>query len=305
MERYTVEVDQKSPMAQTMQASERVKQSIATRMHNSIEGILLAFIIGIEIVLNFIQFTLAKTLTPADVLLVITECCTTILVFYLFVAPGKRGRQALQSFQDAYAKWVEACESLCTGKLLTAFRAHCKARTEKEAEELREARLERLENLYVTREEFKVLQYKTKKQLRALVRNKEISKAAYKQVLVCMKPIYVKPYQVDLILTGEDQKQTDRGLKGGDYYEAIGAAVKPLVSVAFALVASVAGIIGRDISNPVQVIASIALTCLRICVAVYSGYKFGWTVIAREEGYIRARTNYINNFEEEYKKAPQ
>ncbi len=305
MNDYSIDLEKKSPMAQTMQAGERVKRSITTRMHNSIEGILLAFIIGFEIVLNFIQFTLAQTLTPADVLLLITECCTTVLVFYLFVAPGKRGRQALQSFRDVYDKWLAACERLRAGNLLTAFRAHCKARTEKEAEELREAQLEHLENLYVTREEFEVYKHKSKKQLRKLVKNREISKAARKQILVCMEPIYVKPYQVDLILTGADNRSTDAGLKGIDRYEVIYMAVKPVISIAVAFLTSVAGIARKEISDPIEVIASIALTCLRICVAVYSGYKFGWTVIAREEGYIRARTNYIENFEEEHKKAPQ
>ena len=305
MDKYSVDVEKKSPVAQAAHTTERVKQSLATRMHNSIEGILLAFIIGIEIVLNFIQFTIAKDLTPADFLFIVTECCTTVLVFYLFVAPGKRGRQALQSFQDACKEWSAACKRLKDSKLLTAFRAHCKAASEEEAAAIREARLDHLENLYVTREEFEVLKLKSKKQLRALKRNGEISKAAYKQILICMQPITVKPYQVNLILTGEDEKQNDRGLKGGDHYEAIGAALKPVTSVALALIASVAGIIGRDVSNPVEVIASIALTCLRICVAVYSGYRFGWTVISREEGYIRARTSYIENFEEEQKKAPQ
>ena len=167
---YKIDIGKKDPLKKSVESTDRITRSIGAKLHNSIESILLAFVVAIEIVMNFITFSLSGQLTPEDVLFILTECFTTVLVFYLFIAPGKRGRQSLQSFTDAFDDWVEACRQLRTGKLLSAFRKYCQEKSAKDAEEEREARLERLENLYVSKEEFDEYKKKSKKDLMKMQR---------------------------------------------------------------------------------------------------------------------------------------
>lgn len=293
--------EKQSPMAKSVEAAERVEKSLAARARGSIEIILLVFIVFLEITMNFIGFALKNTLTPSDVIFIVTECLTTVLVFYLFILPGKHGRKALPSFREIQNAWEEACKRLRDNFKLVAFRQYCQDMTASEIEELRRTRMERLENLYVTKEDFEALKKKSKKELRALVKRRVISRAAYRQILVCRSEIKVKPYQADLILTGATTQSAKKGLNGSDNYEALRVSLQPVLCIALALIPSIIGIVEKEILSPLTVIASIAVTCLRICVAAYGGYKLGWQVADREEGFIRARTNYIETFEEKEK----
>ncbi|MBQ8357865.1 MAG: hypothetical protein IJX39_08690 [Clostridia bacterium] len=313
MGKYDIETTEKSAFAKTVERSEAVQNAVVTKAKGHIDIILLTAVCVWEIILNFVVLSFGRALDWRDILFTISETFTTVVVFYIFIPRGKNGRMALPSFSDAVTAWHEVCESLRKQFLLTPFRKYCREYSEREAKRAREAAMEHLENLYVTKEDFegspatddrpekKGYRSMSKKELKRRVKEGEISKAAYRQILACKESITTKPYNADLILTGSKKEHHDEGLKDNDHYEAAGMISKPIVCVLWAVVSKAADIAQQEITNWLIVAASIVMTVFGICLAAYTGYRFGWKCIDREEDRIKARTSFIYRFLEKHK----
>ncbi|MBE6555514.1 MAG: hypothetical protein E7663_04700 [Ruminococcaceae bacterium] len=289
-----------SLMAEATAKTEHAAAYVGGRIKNSIDGILIALVVTVEILMQFAVFSLNTAFSWQDVIFAISEAGTTILAFYVFVPSGKNGRTELASYQTASTSWREACKRLRDASLLSAFREFCKRCSAADIAEEREAALEHLENLYVSRADFNE-KYRTlsKKALKRCRRSGEISREAYRQILVCRAPVQSKPYKADLILNGTDRRQATKGLKEGDHYEAVNIALKPIFCVLWVFVNEAAQIASQCVENGLLVVISIVMSILGVCFSAFMGYRLGWSVVAREEKFINARIAFIDRFCEE------
>ena len=306
MGKYDVKVGD-STVATAVQKVESVKTALTTRASKSLDGILLAVVCALEVMLVFVSVSFTRTFSILDAVYAFSESAVTIVVFYMFIQPGKNGRIGMQSFQNAYNEWKTLCNHLRDNNLLRLFRTHCETCTKEERQKIKDAQIERLENLYVTREEYEGTEEQkgycqmTKKELKKLRKAKKISKAAYKQILVCQKPVETPPYNPNLILDGSDDKNVRRGLKTGDHYEAIGIALKPLTCFIVTVITKILQITQNDVQDWFTVVVSVFFTIFCICLSAFLGYRFGWNCITREQGYIEARSGFIRQFKENAK----
>lgn len=310
MEKYHIDVGG-GTLANVAQKADDIKLSIATRASKSIEGILLAVICLLEALLTFVTLSFSQDFTLMDVVCTISESAVSVMVFYIFIQPGKNGRSGIPVYVSIRQEWQTACSNLRKMDVLNLFRKYCETRTQEERESIKERKLERLENLYITREAYygtdKARGYckMEKNELKGLYKKGKLTKAAYKQILDCNEYIEVKPYNPDLILSGTDDGDVEKGLKTGDHYEALGVALRPLVCFIVTIITKILQVSQDESISPFVLVVSILFTLFSICLAAYMGYKFGWNCIKREEKHIEARTAFINQFIESHpQKAP-
>lgn len=309
MGKYDVEIKPENKMAQAVQGAESLKLALTTRASKSIDTILLAVVCALEILLAFVSVSFAKTFDWMDAICTFSESAVTIAVFYMFITPGKNGKRGMKEFQDAYTAWRAACKTLRDSLLLVPFRQFCHSCSKEDNRRAREAEIERLENLYVTREEYEgtdeVKGYRsmTKKELKKKRKEGAFTKAAYKQILRCNEPLKTIPYNADLILDGAEKEEQQRGLKTGDHYEMVGMILKPFTCFAIMVITKILEFSRDANQNVLTVIVSILFTVFSICFSAFMGYRFGWTVMTREQRYMDSRTAFIYRFDEERKKS--
>ena len=310
MGKYDIDVCE-NVVGNAVQTVENIKHTLTTRASKSIDGILLAVVCALEMLLVFVSVSFSRSFSFMDAVCTFSESAVTIVVFYMFIQPGKNGRMGLKIFQDACDEWKKLCEYLRDNRLLRTFRRHCENNTNADRRKIREAKIERLENLFVMREEYEGTEDQkgycamTKRELKKLRKAGKFSKSAYKQILECNKPIETKPYNPDLILDGSDDKNVCKGLKTGDHYEMVGVILKPVICFIITVASKLVQISRNDIRDPLAIAVSVFFTIFSICFAAFLGYRFGWNCIVREQGYIEARSGYIRQFKEEYQKSPE
>ena len=310
MGKYDIDVGE-SVVDNAVQTVENIKHTLTTRASKSIDGILLAVVCALEVMLVFVSVSFSRSFSFMDAVCTFSESAVTIVVFYMFIQPGKNGRMGLKIFQDAYNEWKTLCKHLRDNNLLRAFRKHCENNTKADRNKIREAKIERLENLFVTREEYEGTDKQkgycamTKREVKKLLKAGKFSKAAYKQILECNEPIETEPYNPDLILDGSGDKNVRKGLKTGDHYEMVGVILKPITCFIITVASKLVQISRNDIQDPLAIAVSVFFTIFSICFAAFLGYRFGWTCIVREQGYIEARSGYIRQFKEEHQKSPE
>jgi hypothetical protein len=262
----------------------------------------------LEILFTFVSLSIARDLSIMEILCTFSESIVNIVVFYLFIQPGKNGRTAQEAYITAYKTWRDTCKHLRDNGLLGAFRDFCRACTAADEDAVKKSAIERLENLYVTLADYEgtaeVKGYRsmTRKELRALKKSGVISAQAYRQILRCNKPARVVPYNANLILDGSEKAQIERGLKKGDKYEAVGVALRPVTCFILTVVTKALQIAQEEIINPLAIAVSILFTIFGICFAAFMGYRFGWNCMGREQKYIETRTSFLDRFLEENKK---
>lgn len=306
MEKYSVDTDALGTKA--VQATEQATKAVTSRAGKYVDIILLLSVCALEILFTFVSLSIARDISIMEILCTFSESIVNIVVFYLFIHPGKNGRCAQETYVNAYKTWRETCKHLRDNGLLGAFRNYCRACTAADEEAVKKSAIERLENLYVTVEQYEGTETEkgyrslTRKELRALKKAGTISAPAYRQILRCNKPARVVPYNANLILDGSEKAQIDRGLKKGDKYEAISVSIRPLTCFLITVVTKAIQIAQEEILNPLAVAVSILFTIFGICFAAFMGYRLGWNCMVREEKSIEARTSFLDRFLEENKK---
>lgn len=304
MGKYDVDTGE-SKVAKCVQKADELKSTLTTAASRSIDGIVLSVICLLEVLLTFVSISFSKTFDPISAILAFSESTVAILVFYMFIRPGKNGRRGIKIFQDALSAWKSACQTVRNSHLLKAFRSYCDQKTKEDVQRIRDAEIERLENLYVTREEYEGCDGKkgyremSKKELRALLKKGNITKAVYKQIIKCNAQIDLPPYNANLILDGVGEADVQKGLKTGDHYELIGVLLKPITCFIVAIVPKIFEIARSDVADPLAAIVSIIWTIFSLCLAAFFGYRFGWKCVEREQVYIEARTTFIDGFIEQ------
>ncbi len=275
------------------------KQKMMNKLRGSMNAVCLITIIALEVLHRFVTYGFNAEFAIDYVFSALITSMTSLLAFYVFFPNGKRVGRARKSYMEAGAELKKARSALRKNNLIATFRVWCRTRSDKEADAVIEARLEALENLYVTREEYMEYRLFSRKQLRALVREGKITKEAAKQIRVCNRAVKCKPYAPTYFLSDVKEGRESAYLRGKDHYEARALAMRPVFCVAVGVVTSIITWTPKQMGSPLDVFLSIAISIFQICLASLSGYSSGQTAAAKEELAIRAKTGFVEEFNEE------
>ena len=281
------------------------RQKVMNKLRGSMNAVCLITIIALEVLHRFVTYGFNAEFAIDYVFSALITSMTSLLAFYVFFPNGKRAGRSRSSYTEAEDELKKARGKMRANNLIAAFRSWCRSRSDKEADAVIETRLESLENLYVTREEYMEYRLFSRKQLRAIVREGKITRAAAKQIRICNKAVKCKPYAPTYFLSDVKEGRESAYLRGKDHYEARALAMRPVFCVAVGVVTSIITWTPKQMGSALDVFLSIAISIFQICLASLSGYSSGQTAAAKEELAIRAKAGFIDEFNEEMGANPQ
>lgn len=285
----------------TALAVEDAKQKVKNKLRGSMNAVCLFTIIALEVLHRFVTYGFNAEFAIDYVFSALITSMTSLLAFYVFFPNGKRSGRSRSSYREATKDLKKARDAVRDNKRIAAFRAWCRAKSDKEADAVIETRLEALENLYVTREEYMEYRLLTRRQLKKLVKAGTITGEAAKQIRRCNKAVKFKPYAPTYFLSDVKEGKEDVYLRGRDHYEARALAMRPVICVGVGVVTSIITWSPKQMGSALDVLLSIAISVFQICLASLSGYSSGQTAAAKEELAIRAKTGFIDEFNEAMK----
>ena len=275
------------------------KQKIKDRLRSSMNAVCLITIIALEVLHRFVTYGFNAEFAWDYVFSALITSLTSILAFYVFFPNGKRSGRLRSAYIEAQEDLKRARQKLRDHKWIAAFRTWCRAKSDKEADAIIETRLEVLENLYVTREEYMEYRLLSRRKLKKLAKKGKITKDAAKQIRFCNKAVKCRPYAPTYFLSDVKEGKDNVYLRGKDHYEVRALTIRPLFCVAVGIVTSLITWYPKQMGSVLDVLLSIAISVFQICLASLSGYSVGQTAAAKEELAIRAKTGFIEEFNEE------
>jgi hypothetical protein len=275
------------------------KEKIKNGLRSFMNAVCLFSIIALEVLHRFVTYGFNAEFAWDYLFSALITSLTSILAFYVFFPNGKRSGRLRSVYIEAQEDLKKARKTLRDNKWIAAFRAWCRAKSDKEADAIIETRLEVLENLYVTREEYMEYRLLSRRKLKKLVKKGKITKAAAKQIRLCNKAVKCKPYAPTYFLSDVKEGKDNVYLRGKDHYEVRALTIRPLFCVAVGIVTSLITWYPKQLGSVLDVMLSIAISVFQICLASLSGYSVGQTAAAKEELAIRAKTGFIEEFNEE------
>lgn len=287
----------------TAVAVDGAKQRVKDKLRGSMNAVCLVTIIALEVLHRFVTYGFNAEFAIDYVFSALITSLTSLLAFYVFFPNGKRAGRAKAAYEEAAEMLKGARAELRTKGWISAFRAWCRAKSDREADAVIETRLEALENLYVTREEYQQYRLLSFWKRRKLVKAGTITKEAAKQIRICNKAVKVKPYAPTYFLSDVKEGKENVYLRGKDHYEARALAMRPVFCVGVGVITSLITWSPKQMGSALDVLLSIAISVFQICLASLSGYSSGQTAAAKEELAIRAKAGFIEEFNEEMGKA--
>lgn len=275
------------------------KQKIKDRLRSSMNAVCLITIIALEVLHRFVTYGFNAEFAWDYVFSALITSLTSLLAFYVFFPNGKHAGRIRDTYMGAQEDLKQARKTLRDNKWIAAFRTWCRAKSDKEADAVIETRLEVLENLYVTKEEYMEYRLYSRRKLKKLVSEGKITKEAAKQIRFCNKAVKCKPYAPTYFLSDVKEGKDDVYLRGKDHYEVRALTMRPVFCVAVGVITSLITWSPKTMGSALDVLLSIAISVFQICLASLSGYSSGQTAAAKEELAIRAKAGFIDEFNEE------
>ncbi len=285
----------------TALAVDGAKQKVKNKLRGSMNAVCLITIIALEVLHRFVTYGFNAEFAIDYVFSALITSMTSLLAFYVFFPNGKRAGRAREAYREAVKALSAARRILRLNGGIADFRAWCRARSDKEADAVIETRLEALENLYVTREEYMQYRLLSRRQLRKLAKEGKITKEAARQIRVCNRAVKCKPYAPTYFLSDVKEGKESVYLRGKDHYEARALAMRPVFCIGVGVITSIITWTPKQMGSALDVLLSIAISVFQICLASLSGYSSGQTAAAKEELAIRAKAGFIDEFNEAMK----
>ena len=276
-------------------AVQRVKTQTGSALRGSFYAVCLVAIILVEILRRFVTGSINKAFTWETVFAALVASLTTLLTFYMFFPSGKGAGMLKRAFVEAQQLMEKAVKRINAG-LKTAFRDYCTERSDEEAEEERQAAFETLEDLYVTREEFKNRwRLASWWALWRAVWRHEITRAARRQILRCRKPFVAEPYIPDHFTAGVSTKKQKKMLRG-DSYETRVLLQKPLMVMLVIVAQSAFTMAIHGAGDALEVLFAIVMSVFQICLAAFSGYLAGQKVAEHMTAVNLVKAGFMMDF---------
>lgn len=297
---------EEKPLLRAAEGAVAGRRRLSELLESSVSAVCLIAIVALEVLHRFVEGGFNPAFTAAYIVSAATSALTSLLAFYVFFPSGKSAGRTRAEYRGAAGALSDMQALLRAGGLLCAFRAFCRERERRESESVREARLEALENCYVTREEY-LSHYRTAtaRELSRAVRSGELTRGAVRQIKRCRRPVKTRPLRPAYFLSpfgGEASVQ--RYLHGGSRYEARALALKPFFCVGVGVLQSVFTFHAKAVDNPLDVALAIALSLFQICLASFSGYTSGLTAAEKEGAALSVKADFLSEFYESKKEGP-
>lgn len=288
----------KTALDKVAEVKETATREVKRHISANLPYFCLALIAIFDIFNQFVQ-TGFSALTIGLVFNVAASVAFSVLVFYIFFPMGKKGKRQTLEATTIYDEWSGLCKRIRMEGLLTTFRAYCRNRADREAVAEYEAMIEELENMYVSREDFEQLYRKaSKRELKRLNRNGELTDAAYDQIIRLRKPIKKAVYNPLYILTSSGSEQRS-ALNGKDRHEAMVLAFKPIITIAVGVMLDITTLSQKNVDSWVVAIAAICLSIFKIVLSAVLGYFSGFSVETHAVGIVAAKSAFIGEFYEQ------
>lgn len=263
-------------------------------LRSSINAVCLVAIVALEILHRFVVYGFNSEFAIDYIFSAVIASLASLLAFYVFFPNGKSAGRAREAYRKVMRQLDCAREKIKSQALLARFRAYCKEKTDSRVCEIREGRLDDLENLYVSREAFEEYKKLSYPRLLLLFLRGEYSFAAWRQILLCRKRIKRYPLSPAYFMSGAVGEQ--EALYRRDTYEQRTLALRPVFCIAVGVFTSIITWAPKEIGSPLDVFLSIAISVFQICLAAFSGYSSGVTAAEREQVREGAKTTFIDEF---------
>lgn len=272
-------------------------KSGASKISRKLPYVCLFLVILFDVVNQFVdtgfsRFSLGLLLNVA------TAVAFTVLVFYVFFPVGKAGREKSQENIGVYELWHTLCREIRSAGLLNSFRAYCKNRSADEVQAAKDAQIETLENLYVSRRDY-IEKYKkiNRRALQRCVKSGELTKPAKKQILAMRRNIKTPIYNPLYILTAADVG-TKNAFNGKDKREKIVLATKPAIAVFCGVVLGMISFSQKEIDGWAVVAIAVCQSVFKVILASFSGYYAGYSTEIHNEHIVSAKSTFLGEFME-------
>lgn len=279
---------------------EILTRTAKTKLSGKLPYICLVLIVFFDVCNQFVQ-TGISSFSFGLLLNVMTSVSFSVLVFYVFFPVGKNGKAGMDSAKEIYETWKKLCAKIRDSGMLGKFREYCKKRAKNEQKISAESKIEALENMYVSRDDFEKI-YKTmsKKDLKRAYRSGEITRQIYLQIKDIQKPLKEAVYNPLYILTTADSS-TKNALNGKDRRQSIVLATKPAITVFCGVMMDMIAFSQKEIEGWSVVAISICISVFKIILSAFCGYHAGFAQEAHEENIVSAKSAFIGEFLEDEK----
>lgn len=273
----------------------KIANTIKRTAKNYLPYILLMVNIAFRIVLRLYDTSVDNPFTMVFVLDAITSVISTMFCYVVFIPLGEENeRLNSPSYKSNCARWGDLSAKIRTGGLLEKFRSFCQAQLEVEREEIKAVIIGNSTSFSFDEytERFSQL---SKKELKVLRDNGEVTKDEYKAILRCNAKIKVKPINSVLILSGVAKANYNDAGRDSSNFVLKWLAKKPLAIVAMSV--AVNAISAKFIGlSGLSVIYEMVIDALFIIFASFVGYGAGEQAIRDKEDKIKNRILFIESF---------
>lgn len=272
----------------------RVKQGI----QRYLIVVVLVFNILLEIISSLYTFGFRNPFTPEFFLELAVNTATTMICYACFIMVGQvEERKRTTMYSDNVQSWAKLSEKVRDG-YLSAFRVFCEEQVTEERNEAK--RLILGNNTIIGFEEY-VQKYSTlnKKQLKALYKQKKISKEEYKAIYKAngfglFNPTKIKPINPVIILSGVAKATINDAGRKESSFVARWLSTRPLLI--FFSTALINAITTSFMGAGKNAILDIFLSVLMIVISSVVGYGAGQNAVRDKDDRVKSRIIFLSLF---------
>ena len=272
----------------------RVKQGI----QRYLIVVVLVFNILLEIISSLYTFGFRNPFTPEFFLELAVNTATTMICYACFIMVGQvEERKRTTMYSDNVQSWAKLSEKVRDG-YLSAFRVFCEEQVTEERNEAK--RLILGNNTIIGFEEY-VQKYSTlnKKQLKALYKQKKISKEEYKAIYKAngfglFNPTKLKPINPVIILSGVAKATINDAGRKESSFVARWLSTRPLLI--FFSTALINAITTSFMGAGKNAILDIFLSVLMIVISSVVGYGAGQNAVRDKDDRVKSRIIFLSLF---------
>lgn len=297
MEKYDWKPEE--PMLSAAQTVDSVTKKAKRTFGDHLNAVSLLVLVLLQIFVPFVTAGFRNPFTPDYFFTTACNLASTLMGYYLFIPNGKRDRKKQPDIENAYTEWQRVCDAVKARLLLGEFRIFCREYAKEEAKRIRERRIDLLENAGIPKEDFEntylncpnVKQYK-----------KKLTKEQYKLILLCRKPVDIRPVSPNFVLAGTEEKGID-SIHADSTYEKRAMIMKPFVCIAFILITSFLAPEHKENEDVFVTIVNIVTRIFCVLWASLSGYRTGVKSAECHCIDMKNKTAFIEEFMEQHKGA--
>lgn len=272
--------------------SSKTVAKIKTGVQKYLIFIVLLFNIALEVVVRLYKFGLHDTFTAEFFVNLIISIATSMLCYICFIPFGRNDEMKRSlNFKSISQLWQDLSSTIRLGHQ-REFEKFCIDRVEEEKRE--EKKFIIFNNTMLPFEEYEEKYEKlSKKEIKALHKNGEISDELYSALKKCLK-VRVKPIISSIVLQGASKTKVNDAGRYNKSYALSKTLQRPLVMFAISFVLN--SITTTFVGGGQGVILDIMLSIFSIVIASVCGYTTGASDFKYQEDRIKSRVLFLSLF---------